>query len=161
MLLKPNQKQIQSLIMKKTILFFIICFSFLNHLNAQTAPIFNLYKGTVDAKNTVTFYIKTEENPCTADLMYTAMYRYDKLGSWIQLNITQNVKIENQFVFVEHGFSGVMILKKTGNTFTGLWISPDTKKQLKVDVKEASMTKKEIEKYEKTLEKVNYENNDC
>ena len=146
--------------MKKTILFFIICFSFLNHLNVQTAPIFNLYKGTVDGKTPVTFYIKTEENPCTADLMYTAMYRY-KSGGWIQLNITQNQKIENQFVLVEHGFSGVLILKKTGNTFTGLWISPDAKKQLKIDLQEASMTKKEIEKYEKTLDDVNYQNNDC
>lgn len=148
--------------MKKVILFFIICFSFLNHLNAQLqAPAFNLYKGTVDGKTPITVYIKTEENPCTADLMYTSMYRYDKSKKWIQLDITQNKKKENEFVLVEHGFSGVLILKKTGNTFTGLWISSDAKKQLPVDLKEASMTKKELENFEKTLEKVNYENNDC
>ena len=89
------------------------------------------------------------------------MYRYDKSKKWIQLNITQNKKKENEFVLVEHGFSGVLILKKTGNTFTGLWISSDAKKQLPVDLKEATMTKKELENFEKTLEKVNYENNDC
>ncbi|QSW90369.1 hypothetical protein J0383_06035 [Flavobacterium endoglycinae] len=146
--------------MKKVFLFFAICFSFLNHVNAQQAPVFNLYKGTLDGKTPVTIYIKTEENPCTADLMYTSMYRY-KSNKWIQLYITQNKKVENEFVMVEHGFSGVLILKKTGNTFSGLWISPDAKKQLKIDLKEASMTKKEIESYENAMEKVNYENNDC
>ncbi|WP_343617531.1 hypothetical protein [Flavobacterium sp.] len=146
--------------MKKVFLFFAICFSFLNHVNAQQAPVFNLYKGTLDGKTPVTIYIKTEENPCTADLMYTSMYRY-KSNKWIQLYITQNKKVENEFVMVEHGFSGVLILKKTGNTFSGLWISPDAKKQLKIDLKETSMTKKEIESYENAMEKVNYENNDC
>ncbi|MCD0470684.1 hypothetical protein [Flavobacterium sp. JAS] len=148
--------------MKKVILFFTICFSFLNHLNAQSqTPVSNLYKGTIDGKTPITVYIKTEESPCTAELMFTSMYRYNKSNKWIQIYPTQNKKVENEFVMVEHGFSGVLILKKTGNTFTGLWISPDTQKQLKVDLKEVSMTKKEIESFEKTMEKVNYENNDC
>lgn len=142
-------------------LFLIICFSFFNTIQAQTAPTSNLYKGTVDGKTPITVYIKTEENPCTADLMYTSMYRYNKSKNWIQLNITQNRKAENEFVLVEHGFSGVLILKKIENTFSGLWISPDTKKQLKVELKEVSMTKKELTDFEKTMEKVNYENNDC
>ncbi|WP_119789441.1 hypothetical protein [Flavobacterium anhuiense] len=148
--------------MKKVIFFIAICFSFLNQLSAQSqTSVSNLYKGTVDGKTPITVYIKTEENPCTADLMFTSMYRYNKSNNWIQLNITQGKKKENEFVMVEHGFSGVLILQKNGNTFTGLWISPDTKKQLKVDLKEAVMTKKEIENFKKTMEKVNYENNDC
>jgi len=148
--------------MKKVIFFIAICFSFLNQLSAQSqTSVSNLYKGTVDGKTPITVYIKTEENPCTAYLMFTSMYRYNKSNNWIQLNITQGKKKENEFVMVEHGFSGVLILQKNGNTFTGLWISPDTKKQLKVDLKEAAMTKKEIENFEKTMEKVNYENNDC
>jgi hypothetical protein len=121
----------------------------------------NLYKGTIDGKIAVTIYIKEEENPCTADIMYTSMYRYDKSGNWIQLDITQNKKNENQFVLVEYGFSGVMILKKESLNFNGIWISPDSKKQLKVNLKEVRMTKKEIESYEDKMEKVNYENNDC
>jgi hypothetical protein len=148
--------------MKKIISFFVLCLSFFNQAAAQSqSPASNLYKGTVDGKTPITVYIKTEENPCTADLMYTSMYRQNKSKNWIQLNITQNRKKENEFVLVEQGFSGVLILQKLGDSFTGLWISPDAKKQLKVDLKEASMTKKELENFEKTLEKVNYENNDC
>ncbi|WP_264522976.1 hypothetical protein [Flavobacterium sp. N502536] len=146
--------------MKKLLLSFLLSLFFLNLTQAQSAKN-TLYKGTVDGKINVTLYIKAEENPCTADLMYTSMYRYDKSGNWIQLDITQNIKNENQLALVEHAFTGLFILKKEGTAFSGLWISPDSKKQLKVDLKEASMTKKEIEKYEKALEKVNYENNDC
>ncbi|MNL37085.1 hypothetical protein D3C87_1592070 [compost metagenome] len=62
---------------------------------------------------------------------------------------------------MEHGFTGVMILKKDETTFSGLWISSDSKKQLKVELKETKMTKKETESYEAKMEKVNYENNDC
>jgi hypothetical protein len=147
--------------MKKAISFVIICFTFINQLTAQSqAPFSNLYKGTVDGKTPVTFYIKATENQCTADLSYVAIYRY-KSNKWLHLDITQNRKAENEFIMVEHGFSGVLILKKTGNTFSGLWISPDTKKQLKIDLKEVSMTKKEVENYEQTLERVSFENNDC
>ncbi|QLC65899.1 hypothetical protein LPB248_06250 [Flavobacterium sp. LPB0248] len=146
--------------MKKVIFFIAICFSFLNQLSAQTKAS-NLYKGTVDGKTPITLYIQTSENQCNADLSYAAMYRYNKSKNWIQIYPTQNKKKENEFVMVEHNFSGVLILQKSGNTFTGLWISPDAKKQLKVDVKETPMTKKEIENYEQTMERVSFDNNDC
>jgi hypothetical protein len=145
--------------MKKIISILFVCLSFFS-VNAQKSAS-TLYKGTIDEKFPITVYIKTEDHPCTADLMYTSMYRYNKSKNWIQLDVTQGKKKENEFIMVEHGFSGVLILKKTGNIFTGLWISPDTTKQLKVELKETSMTKKEIESYENTMEKVNYENNDC
>ena len=144
--------------MKKLILLLtVFCALISIDSKAQSAKS-NLYKGTIDGKILVTFYIKEEESPCTGDLMYTSMYKYDKSGSWIQLDITTN---QNQFVLVEHGFSGVMVLKKSETTFTGLWISPDTKKQLKVDLKEVRLIKKEIETYENKMEEVNYQNNDC
>lgn len=147
--------------MKKLLLLCnILCMFFTITSNAQSAKSM-LYKGTIDGKTAITFYAKEEENPCTADLMYTSMYRYDKSGSWIQLDITQNKKSENQFVLVEYGFSGVMILKKEGTNFNGIWISPDGKRQLKVNLKEVRMTKKETETYADKMEKVNYENNDC
>ncbi|MDY0987194.1 hypothetical protein BSF41_13350 [Flavobacterium sp. ACN2] len=146
--------------MKKVIFFIAICFSFLNQLSAQT-PASNLYKGTVDGKTPITLYIQTSENQCNADLSYAAMYRYNKSKNWIQIYPTQNKKKENEFVMVEHNFSGVLILQKSGNTFTGLWISPDAKKQLKVEVKETPMTKKEIENYQQTMERVSFDNNDC
>lgn len=147
--------------MKKIILLLaVFCLFFSVSVKAQTTKN-TLYKGTIDGKIAVTFYIKEEENPCIGGLMYTSMYKYDKTGNWIQLYITQNQKNENQFILVEQGFSGTMIMKKEGLSFNGLWISPDTKKQLKVDLKEVSITKKEIEDYETKMEKVNYENNDC
>lgn len=146
--------------MKKVIFFIAICLSFFNQITAQTKAS-NLYKGTVDGKTQITLYIQTSENQCNADLSYAAMYRYNKSKNWIQIYPTQNKKKENEFVMVEHNFSGVLILQKSGNTFTGLWISPDTKKQLKVDVKETPMTKKEIENYEQTMERVSFDNNDC
>ena len=146
--------------MKKVIFFIAICFSFLNQLSAQTTAS-NLYKGTVDGKTQITLYIQTSENQCNADLSYAAMYRYNKSKNWIQIYPTQNKKKENEFVMVEHNFSGVLILQKSGNTFTGLWISPDAKKQLKVEVKETPMTKKEIENYQQTMERVSFDNNDC
>lgn len=146
--------------MKKVIFFIAICFSFLNQLSAQTTAS-NLYKGTVDGKTPITLYIQTSENQCNADLSYAAIYRYNKSKNWIQIYPTQNKKKENEFVMVEHNFSGVLILQKIGNTFTGLWISPDAKKQLKVDLKETPMTKKEIENYEQTMERVSFDNNDC
>lgn len=146
--------------MKKVIFFIAICFSFLNQLSAQT-PASNLYKGTVDGKTPITLYIQTSENQCNADLSYAAMYRYNKSKNWIQIYPTQNKKKENEFVMVEHNFSGVLILQKSGNTFTGLWISPDAKKQLKVEVKETPMTKKEIENYQQMMERVSFDNNDC
>jgi hypothetical protein len=147
--------------MKKLIIICnLLCIFFTVATKAQSAKSI-LYKGGIDGKIAVTIYIKEEENPCTADVMYTSMYRYDKSGSWIQLDITQNKKNENQFVLVEYGFSGVMILKKEGTNFNGIWISPDSKKQLKVNLKEVRMTKKENETYADKMEKVNYENNDC
>ncbi|MCR4033364.1 MULTISPECIES: hypothetical protein [Flavobacterium] len=148
--------------MKKVIFFIVICFTFFNQLTAQSqASISNLYKGTVDGKTPVTFYIRAEENQCNAELDYIAMYRYNKSNKWIQLYPSQNKKVENEFIMVEHGFSGVLMLKKAGNTFSGLWISPDTKKQLKVELKETPMTKKDIENYANTMERVSFENNDC
>ena len=142
--------------MKKLILLLtVFCALISIDSKAQSA---NLYKGTIDGKISVTFYIKEEESSCTGDLIYTSMYRYDKSGSWIQLDITTN---QNQFVLVEHGFSGVMVLKKIETNFNGLWISPDTKKQLKVELKQVRLSKKEIETYENKMEEVNYQNNDC
>jgi hypothetical protein len=146
--------------MLKTILSFLFSLFIFNGAQAQTVKSI-LYKGTIDGKTAVTFYIKAENHPCNGDLMYTSMYRYDKSGNWIQLDATQNKKNEHEFIFVEQGFTGVMILKKDDTTLNGLWISPDSKKQLKTELKKVPMTAKDIQFYEDKMEKVNYENNDC
>nr|WP_279379601.1 hypothetical protein [Riemerella anatipestifer] len=42
-----------------------------------------------------------------------------------------------------------------------MWISPDTKKQLKVELVQEKLQPKEKEVYEQKLENLNYENHDC
>ena len=107
----------------------------------------------------ITMYLKSEDNGCTTKLIYQGMYKYNNVSNWLQLDITQNDK--DQYIFVEYGFSGVLILQKTKDGFNGIWISPDAKKQLKVELRKEILNGKDKEVYEKKLEKVNYENNDC
>ncbi|WP_165850761.1 hypothetical protein [Chryseobacterium sp. 5_R23647] len=54
-----------------------------------------------------------------------------------------------------------MLLKRNSENLQGLWISPDGKKQLKVNLKKIIQSKAEIEKMEEELEKANYSANDC
>jgi len=77
----------------------------------------------------------------------------------LQLEITSNDK--GQFIFTEYQFSGVLILQKTKEGFNGIWISPDTKRQLKVVLKKAALSTKDIQLYEDRYEKLNYSNYDC
>jgi len=118
-----------------------------------------LYKGKIDGKMPITMYLKSQNNDCTAELVYDGMYKYNNVSNWLQLEISQNNK--NQFIFTEHGFTGVLILQKTKDGFKGIWISPDTKRQLKVELQKQILNKKDKETYEEKFEKVNYENNDC
>lgn len=117
------------------------------------------YKGKMDDKMPITLFIKSEENGCTSDLVYRGMYKYDGVSNWLQLDIDQNKS--GQFIFVEYNFSGVMILKKTPDGFSGLWISPDTKRQLKVEFHKETLNEKDKINLEDKFEQVNYENNDC
>lgn len=126
-------------------------------MHAQQHP--NLYKGTIDGKMQVTLFMQSEENGCGADPFYSAMYRYDKVSNWLELDV--NVNEKQQYAMVEFGFTGLMILKKEGSVLKGTWISPDGKRQLPVQLKEAPMNSKELESYRSKMEKVNYENHDC
>lgn len=117
------------------------------------------YKGKIDGKMPITMFLKSEDNGCTTDLLYKGMYKYDGVSNWLQLDIDQNES--GQFVLVEYNFSGVMILKKTPGGFSGLWISPDTKRQLKVELHQESLNEKDRMNLEDKFEQVNYENYDC
>ncbi|MGU3373632.1 hypothetical protein [Chryseobacterium sp. M5A1_1a] len=118
-----------------------------------------IYKGTVNGKMPVTLFIQTVENGCGGDPYYNAMYRYEKVSNWLQLNVTEGVK--QQLAMVEEGFTGLMILKKEGDMMNGTWISPDGKKQIPVELKKVTVSKKEMESYQDRMEKLNYENHDC
>lgn len=118
-----------------------------------------LYKGKIDGKMPITMYLKSEDNGCTNKLNYQGMYKYNNVSNWLQLDISQNEK--DQFIFTEYDFTGVLILQKTKDGFKGIWISPDTKKQLKMELKKEILTEKEKQIYEEKFEKVNYENYGC
>lgn len=107
----------------------------------------------------ITLYLKSEDNGCTDKLNYQGMYKYDKVSNWLQLEISQNEK--DQFICVEFDFTGVLILQKTADGFNGTWISPDTKRQLKVEFKKEILSDKDKQMYEEKYEQVNYENYDC
>ncbi|AZA92626.1 Uncharacterised protein [Chryseobacterium nakagawai] len=126
-------------------------------LQAQNTS--SLYKGTVNGKMPVTLFLQSVENGCGGDPYYNGMYRYEKVSNWLQLNVTEG--INQQFAMVEEGFTGLMILKKEGETMNGTWISPDGKKQIPVQLKKVSIGKKDMESYEKRMEQLNYENHDC
>lgn len=126
-------------------------------LQAQNSS--SLYKGTVNGKMPVTLFLQSVENGCGGDPFYNAMYRYEKVSNWLELNVTEGAK--GQFAMVEEGFTGLMILKKEGETMSGTWISPDGKKQIPVQLTKVNIGKKDMESYEKKMEQLNYENHDC
>ena len=137
-----------------SVIIFSLSFIFAKAQNNST-----LYKGTVDGKMPVTLFLQSVENGCGGDSFYNAMYRYEKVSNWLELNVTEGAK--QQFAMVEHGFTGLMILKKEGDAMNGIWISPDNKRQLPVQLKKEPISKKDREGYEEKMEKVSYENHDC
>ncbi len=143
--------------MLKQILLILTITIFSVSLHAQSNP--TLYKGTMNGKMPITLFIQAIENGCGGDPYYDAMYQYDKVSNWLQLSVTERVK--QQFAMVEEGFTGLMIVKKEGDMMNGTWISPDGKKQIPVELKKVTMSKKEIESYQDKMEKLNYENHDC
>lgn len=143
--------------MARTILLLMTLLGLFAVMQAQTKSF--LYTGTVDGKMQVTLYLQEEENGCGGDPFYSGVYRYDKVSNWLQLSISKNDK--NQYAMVEYGFTGLMIVRKEGAVMTGVWISPDGKRQLPVMLKEQAVSPKQVESYKDILEKINYENNDC
>jgi len=116
------------------------------------------YQGTV-ADRAVRLYLKQLPNDCGGSDTYVAMYQYGKGKNWIEL-LNQNDEKGN-FCFTEIRFTGVLILKKNTKGMQGIWISPDTKRQLKVTLSLQKISPKEIEELEKRLEVTHYENFDC
>ena len=116
-----------------------------------------LYKGMID-KFPVTMYLIETTNGCPTT-SYQGMYKYDNLSNWLYLEISDDE--QNQLVMVEGGITGIISVKKSGETLKGFWISPDGKKKLNVNLKESPTTNKTMEKYDEKYDQVNYEMNDC
>lgn len=130
-------------------------------INAQQIIAQEKYLGTIDGKINISFYLKIEETGCPR-VVASGVYKYtdNKAGNWILLDTTFSEKAQ-QYTFVEHYNTGIMLLKRGNDSLQGLWISPDGKKQLKVSLKKLKPTKAEIDKMEDELEKANYNANDC
>lgn len=145
----------------KSLLIFLLSFTIFQTASAEESTN-TVYKGTVNNRPVI-LYLKEYPNPCGGETgyLYTGIYQYGTtLGkNWLELSITDNGK--GNFCMTEFGFTGVLILKKTGNTLQGLWISPDGKAQLKVSLKSQEVSDKYREELEERLEKTHYSNHDC
>lgn len=138
---------------------FLLLISFFS--NAQQIISQEKYVGTIDGKINISFYLKIEETGCPS-IIASGIYKYtdNKSANWILLDTTFSEKAQ-QYTFVEHYNTGIMLLKRNSENLQGLWISPDGKKQLKVNLKKIIQSKAEIEKMEDELEKAKYSANDC
>ena len=121
-----------------------------------------LYKGTLNETTVIWLYIKEQEHPCGGTLtMIDAMYRYDNQEKWLLLEVTTDKKKQN-YCLVEDNFTGVLFLEARKDSFKGNWVSPNTKKQFKVELHKVDLTKEENEKLEETLlDDLLYNKNDC
>ena len=121
-----------------------------------------LYKGTLDSTINIQLYLNEQESPCGGDItMLSAMYKYDNQNKWILLEVTRD-RQKKFFCMVEDNFSGVLFLKESENDFSGQWISPDTNKQLKIELKKIDVDNTTIEKLDEILfDDLIYNKYDC
>ncbi|QQP94886.1 hypothetical protein [Lysobacter enzymogenes] len=122
-----------------------------------------LYTGRV-GERAVTMYLKDEPAPCGGDLrLITAIYRYDGVSKWLELDANSDRK--GRLALVESnlgsGVSGAMMLVRDGDGLKGKWISPDGERVLPARFQPAPAPARKRREMEETLEKVHYENNDC
>ncbi len=127
-------------------------------LPAPCANADHVYRGTLGERR-IELYLAEREQPCNGEPVYHGMYRYDRNAGWLQLQITANAK--RQFVMVEHGFSGVLMLKEAGEDLSGEWTSPDQARRWPVKLRRQKIDAKDVEAMEDAHERVNHSNNDC
>lgn len=137
----------------------IILFLFSTFSLAQDTFRFFYAEGLMDGKMKVTMVGTSNVWDCTAETYYTVMYKYDNVSNWLLLDVDHDGK--NNFSMVEYGFTGLMILKETPKNFNGIWISPDQKKQLKVNFEKKKVSEAQQERLIQILDELNYTNNEC
>lgn len=142
-------------------LLFILLSVFAINLSAQNDFIIeqSLYEGTIDGKYKVKLFLSVED-PCGGLPYTTGMYKYDNQEDWIPLSIAFNEE-EERYCMTEYYFTGVLIIKKTGASLTGLWIAPDATRQLPVKLQKKSLSNSEKESYMETMNDLFYSYNDC
>ena len=123
----------------------------------------NLYKGTLNGNIKIWLYLNEQEHPCGGEMtVLNAMYKYDNQDKWILLNVTVDKQKKN-YCMVEDNFTGALFLEENENYFNGYWISPDTKKQFKVELEKQKPDKTStIEQLNEILfDDLLYNKNDC
>jgi hypothetical protein len=121
-----------------------------------------LFTGTIDGKISITMFLYAEQRPCEQKMVYKGIYKYNKTqgnNKWLWLNIDYNEA--ERFVMVEERFSGVMILRKENNGFSGIWIHPDGVTQRKVVLTQQQLSKEALEKYTGQFDETNHLYHDC
>jgi iron uptake system EfeUOB component EfeO/EfeM len=138
----------------------LLTFLLSNFIFAQRIISQEQYEGKIE-NSEIILYLKIAESGCP-NVYAEGIYRYksNKSKEWILLKIVFSEQ-KNQFTLVEHSNTGILILKRGNAKFDGIWISPDGKKQIKVELKKVKVTPKQLEQLEKNLEQENYEANDC
>jgi len=122
----------------------------------------NLYKGTLNGSTPIRLYINEQEQPCGGfNTILNVMYKYDSQDKWILLNVSTDREKKN-FCMVEDGFTGVLFLEAIDNKLSGHWVSPNTKKQFKVELQKVDLDAKTKEHLELILfDELIYGKNDC
>ena len=144
--------------LQNLMLIFVFLFSTL--IAAQNNNLKTIYaEGLMDGKMKVTMFGYTYINECTGEKNYMMMYKYDDLSNWLLLDVTSDEK--NNLSLVEYYFTGLMILNETSKGFHGIWISPDAKRQLKVNFEKKKITETKKQELSEKLDNLNYEYNDC
>lgn len=145
--------------MKKILLIFAL--GAVNESFAQRIVSQELYEGSISEGLKVSFYLKIEEDGCPRTVV-SAIYKYNsnKDDNWILLETTFSEE-KQQYTFVEHYNTGVLLLNRDRNQLKGVWISADGKKQLPVHLTKVKTGQDKIEKLEDTLEKAQYYAYDC
>lgn len=115
-----------------------------------------LFTGYFDKIMEVELYIRYIKGTCPEQICsWEAMYRFDDLDEFIQLEVEQ--KPDGTFVFTEDEL-GVMELRQQGNTFTGTWTSVADKTEYEVYIKEQEEIKdRKLYKLDKTFEELKWE----
>ncbi len=145
--------------MKNLFLFLTLSITSLTY--SQTIHFQEYYEGTLDSKTKIFFYLKVAQDGCPSTYVH-AIYKYanNKNNDWILLDTTFSEE-KQQYTLVEHYNTGLFLLKRQNGKLFGLWISPDGKKQLKVNLTKTKVSKTKIDSLEKQLEQEQYEAHDC
>ena len=133
----------------KTI-FTILLFTIFNQTFAQTGK---LYKGTIDNKFSITFYLENIDEGTYADPIIGA-YKYENKKEYSLLNGFKNKDGNISLVELSTAnFSGTFLGTLNENIIIGKWISANQNRTFSFDLKEIVATKKQLTEFRNAIER--------